>query len=87
MATNNNNSNHNNNEVDYATLASQRKFSTLRQLIQEGHDVQKIFQSVGLHLVVGPRYRDGIVFLKELIEIHGVNIQVSLITVMHSIVD
>ncbi len=69
------NNNNGDNVIDYVAIAHSQNFSYLRQLIQEGHDVQQIFRHAGLHLV-DPQRPEGVAFLKELIEIHGVNIQV-----------
>jgi hypothetical protein len=57
-----------------ATIAStnSQNFSALRELIQEGHDVQAIYRAVVNNL----RNSQGLAFLQELLDIHGVNIQV-----------
>jgi hypothetical protein len=58
--------------TNYGNFVSSQNYSALRELIQEGHDVQAIYRAVVNNL----RNPQGFAFLQELIDIHGVNIQV-----------
>jgi hypothetical protein len=59
--------------TNYGNLVSSQNYSALRELIQEGHDVQAIYRAVVSNNLRNPQ---GFAFLQELVDIHGVNIQV-----------
>jgi hypothetical protein len=54
------------------TLASKNNFTALRDLIEDGHDVQEIYRAI----LSNDDFPNKFNFLQKLIDVYGVDIQV-----------